>query len=86
MNWLALLVISIFAVCAIGLLFLVCVAAWHLWTEMSGTKPLKCNWRYDGDLFKTNCGKSFIYATEDQSSITDWITYCPYCGKKVNKK
>lgn len=37
-------------------------------------------WEYS--TYKTECGKEFYDSTES-SVITDWMTYCPYCGGRV---
>lgn len=43
-------------------------------------KPIS-GWDYS--TYKTECGKEFYDSTES-GVITDWMTYCPYCGGKVN--
>lgn len=48
--------------------------------------PPNCKYKSQGgwayNIYDTGCGKEFYDSTED-AVVTDWMTYCPYCGGKV---
>jgi len=43
----------------------------------------KCHWRPRAELYNTECGEKFFDSTESGNPVTDWLSYCPYCGKPV---
>lgn len=90
MDWSIGFVMLMLSGCIVGTFFLVCSVAWYIWKEISKPSNTEdeslCDWKSDGEIFKTNCGNSFFDATESGNPITDWITYCPYCGDKVKQK
>ena len=40
-------------------------------------------WQISTGIYHTGCGKEFNDSTDTGQPITDWMTYCPYCGGKV---
>ena len=42
----------------------------------------KCIWRGKYS-YATGCGKEFFDASETGDPVTDWLSFCPYCGGKV---
>lgn len=43
----------------------------------------KSIWQIPTGNYHTACGKKFNDSTDTGQPITDWMTYCPYCGGKV---
>ncbi len=55
---------------------------------MAGAKILniakkKCEWRPSAELYETGCNEKFFDSSESGAPVTDWLNYCPYCGKPV---
>lgn len=46
----------------------------------------KCKWKggIGAAIYKTSCGHEFHDSSETGNPVTDWLRYCPYCGKKVS--
>lgn len=94
MSILAGIIMSILFLCVIGVAFLlVSVTAWIL-KEMReearlSKRPRKnCIYKKFNELddWETECGCDFHDATETGNPITDWATYCPYCGGEIECK
>ena len=50
-------------------------------------KPAYCEWvKDDSYILSTGCGEDFYDASESGNPVTDWLNYCPYCGRKVKEK
>jgi hypothetical protein len=45
----------------------------------------KCYWSGRGFSanYKTACGHEFHDNSETGNPVTDWLSYCPYCSKRV---
>jgi hypothetical protein len=50
--------------------------------EPDNVPATDCVWRGVTE-YKTGCGNIFYDAAETGNPITDWATYCPYCGKTI---
>ncbi|WP_252108942.1 MULTISPECIES: hypothetical protein [unclassified Halomonas] len=38
------------------------------------------------EIYKTSCGHEFYNAADDGCPVTDWLSFCPYCGKPAELK
>lgn len=45
----------------------------------------KCGWLggWWSSIYKTSCGHEFHDSSETGNPVTDWVRFCPYCGKQV---
>jgi hypothetical protein len=48
-------------------------------------KAKECSWKGSGwaSIHKTDCGHEFHDSSETGNPVTDWLTFCPYCGNRV---
>lgn len=48
-------------------------------------KKTPCGWSINVDgIWDTKCRETFY--TEIDGPVTDWATYCPYCGRPIKVK
>ncbi len=81
--------------CACGVLYMGYLTATHFMNvrkksheEYIIKKKLKpCTWKpFDSySTYGTGCGNSFWNASEDGCQVTEWATYCPYCGGEIDE-
>lgn len=74
-------------ICAIAVMgFLIYCIRWLI---KSDRKNNNCKWSAIDDYnsgFDSACGKEFYCSDESGDCVTEWASYCPFCGKKIKVK
>lgn len=94
MNVLSISIMSGLIFCIAGVAFLLTSVAIWIFKEireeirLSKRPSKKCTYKrfHELDDWKTECGCDFHDATETGNPVTDWATYCPYCGGEIECK
>lgn len=45
-----------------------------------------CRWKWNDGLWETECGYTFVFATNAEPEMLDVFEFCPYCGEEINIK
>lgn len=75
----------------LGTFGLVVGVAWYIFQQVKKdakilTTTESCSWKSKEGIYLTGCGEEFYDASESGNPVTDWLNYCPYCGRKVEEK
>lgn len=83
------LMISVIGVLAL-VLFVSCYIVADVRKSVKKSKVIEsnCNWHRVSNIddYRTACGHEFYDASESGDPITDVISFCPYCGCKIELK
>ena len=93
MEYLMTGVMTMLGLSILGTFGLIMWVAWYIYSDIQKDKesykhsPLKpCEWKSKECVYSTGCGEEFYDASESGNPVTDWLNYCPYCGRKVKER
>ncbi len=94
MDLLMLFVMGALALCVAGVLLLIIFVALYIIMDIRRDKKSRkviegfCEYSRQSllDDYTTGCGNEFHDSSETGNPVTDWATFCPYCGNKIRVK